>query len=88
MNKDIELLAEAYQSILAKKPVKAQEEEEECGCEDESECTCGEELNEAKAKAKKKKELTPKQKKIAAAAPPYDEITRADIITLAKKKKK
>jgi hypothetical protein len=35
-----------------------------------------------------KKKLTDKQKKIAAAAPPYDKITKADIITLAKKKGK
>jgi len=36
----------------------------------------------------KKKKLTPKEKKIAGAAAPYDKITRADIITLAKNKKK
>jgi hypothetical protein len=36
----------------------------------------------------KKKKLTPKEKKIAGAAEPYDKITRADIITLAKNKNK
>jgi len=36
----------------------------------------------------KKKKLTPKEKKIAGAAAPYDKITRADIITLAKNKNK
>lgn len=34
----------------------------------------------------KKKKLSDKEKKIASAAPPYDKITKADIITLAKKK--
>jgi hypothetical protein len=34
-----------------------------------------------------KKKLTAKQKELAAAAEPYDKITRGDIITMAKKKK-
>jgi hypothetical protein len=34
-----------------------------------------------------KKKLSPKEKKLAGAAEPYDKITRADIITLAKNKK-
>jgi hypothetical protein len=33
-----------------------------------------------------KKKLTAKQKELAAAAEPYDKITKADIITMAKKK--
>ena len=34
---------------------------------------------------KGKKKLSPKQKKLAAVAPPRNKITRADIITLRKK---
>ena len=40
-----------------------------------------------KAKAKGKKKLTPKQKKIAKKAPPYDKITGADFKKMKKKKK-
>ena len=40
-----------------------------------------------KAKAKGKKKLTPKQKKIAKKAPPYNKITGADFKKMKKKKK-
>ena len=35
-----------------------------------------------------KKKMTPKQKKLAAIAPPRNKITRRDIITAAKRNKK
>lgn len=84
MNKESKLIAEAYQGILKKK-FGQKTDDKECNCEDKSECGCDEELHEAKTKAKKK--LSPAQKKIAAAAPPPDEITGADFKALKAKKK-
>ena len=77
MNKDFQLLEEAYQTILEKSAATCKNSKKDCdGCED-----CKD--NQKKSK----KELSPKQKKMAQAAPPPDKITGADFAALNKKKK-
>ena len=77
MNKDFQLLEEAYKTILEKSAGTCKNSKKDCdGCED-----CKD--NQKKSK----KELSPKQKKIAQAAPPPDKITGADFAALNKKKK-
>jgi len=72
MNKDIKYIEEAYETILEKSSKNCGES---CGdCED--------------CKTNKEKKLSPKQKKIAQAAPPPDKITGADFAALKKKKVK
>jgi hypothetical protein len=76
MNKDFQLLEEAYLTILEKSAGTCKNSKKDCDdCED------------CKDNQKKSKELSPKQKKIAQAAPPPDKITGADFAALKKKKK-
>jgi hypothetical protein len=78
MDKDFQLLEEAYKTILEKSAGTCKNSKKDCdGCED-----CKD--NQKKSK----KELSPKQKKIAQAAPPPDEITGEDFAALKKKKVK
>jgi hypothetical protein len=79
MNKDFRLLEEAYKTILEKSAATCKNSEKGCDCDD-----CGDCKDNQK---KSKKELSPKQKKIAQAAPPPDKITGADFAALGKKKK-
>lgn len=72
MNKDIKYIEEAYEAILEKSAKNC-----DTSCEDCEDC-----------KADKEKKLSPKQKKIAQAAPPPDKITGADFAALKKKKVK
>jgi hypothetical protein len=79
MNKDFQLLEEAYQTILEKSAATCKNSEKGCDCDDCEDCKDNQK--------KSKKELSPKQKKIAQAAPPPDKITGADFAALSKKKK-
>lgn len=72
-NNDVKLLEEAYQLILEK--AKARK-----SAEDDSE-------SQEEGKLNQKKKLSPKQKKIAQAAPPPTKITGADFAAMGKKKK-
>ena len=79
MNKDFQLLEEAYKTILEKSAGTCKNSEKDCDCDDCEDCKDNQK--------KSKKELSPKQKKIAQAAPPPDKITGADFAALKKKKK-
>ena len=82
MNKDTQYLEEAYQTILEKSAEVCKYSEDNCDCNGCKDCKANQKDNQ-----KKSKELSPKQKKIAQAAPPPDKITGADFAALKKKKK-
>lgn len=73
---DVKLLEEAYQTILEKKK-QCKYAKDGCDCDECKEC-----------KSNQKKELSPKQKKIAQAAPPPNKITGADFAAMKNKSKK
>ena len=81
MHNDEKLLSEAYTTML--------EKAEHCRYAVDG-CACGEceECLEHKQKAEDEKELSPKQKKLAQKAPPFNKITGADFVAAIKKKKK
>jgi hypothetical protein len=86
MNKDTQYLEEAYQTILEKSAEVCKYSEDNCDCNGCKDCKANQ--KESKEDSKEdSKELSPKQKKIAQAAPPPDEITGADFAALNKKKK-
>ena len=86
MNKDLQYLEEAYQTILEKSAEVCKHAEKGCDCDGCKDCKANQ--KESKEDSKEdSKELSPKQKKIAQAAPPPDKITGADFAALKKKKK-
>ena len=78
MNKDVEFLAEAYLKVLEKKPP-CSAAKKGCKCDDCGDCEKNQHIHEAKNDHSKNKELAKKY-------PPYDKVTRGDIITAAKQK--
>lgn len=86
MNKDLQHLEEAYQTILEKSAEVCKYSEDNCDCNGCKDCKANQ--KESKEDSKEdSKELSPKQKKIAQQAPPPDKITGADFAALKKKKK-
>jgi len=81
MNKDTTLLSEAYQTILEKKTM-CKYAKEGCDCD----CGCKDCKKNQKNTVEEAKKLSPAQKKIAAAAPPPDEITGDDFKALKARK--
>jgi len=86
MHNDEKLLSEAYATML-EKAEHCRYAVNGCECEECEECLEHKEKEENK-KSEDEKELSPKQKKLAQKAPPFNKITGADFAASKNKKKK